>query len=564
MLAIGSLAVVAGLTYVRLYFGVDFTDESFYIAVPYRFVLGARPLIDETSLVQQTSGLLLYPFVKLWDSLFGLDGIILYARHLHFLFSIAVALALFVSLRRILADRYVSAVLAGAAIAFVPFGIHGLSYNTFATGFFTVGCFLGAAWLWGTRRTLFAAGIAHGLAIFAYPPLVLAVGCFLVGLCVASRPRSVRKVGPALAPIAAAGLATVVFFAHRGLETTRELIEQRSKFVDQGGGLSEVRDLASFVSTSFTHKYVALALLAVALLLLRWRPAAAVAPLLLSPLAALPSDLRTSAAATEFVTNFSLLAPALVLFIPGEILGRRLLTVVWLPAAIGGLTTALNSTNGGVNLAIGLFPGAVVAAIFLALAVRRAAAAGRLEPVEALAALGPAIVFVGIGVVLQYLTVYRDAGLSRLTSRVDHGAFAHIYTTESKRDFITTLDRDLAAVSSPSCRIVYYKSFPAGYLLDHGQPETNATWLIDVADKHKRGYQQLLIDYYKKRGTLPDIVVRLDRLPLSNVKAVHQHYGAGEPLERLFQESRYVTVLAGGDYTIRGLRSTTCAGRAPG
>lgn len=31
-LAIGSLAAVAGLTYVRLYYGVDFTDESFYTA----------------------------------------------------------------------------------------------------------------------------------------------------------------------------------------------------------------------------------------------------------------------------------------------------------------------------------------------------------------------------------------------------------------------------------------------------------------------------------------------------------------------------------------------------
>ena len=178
-IAIGSLAAVGALTYVRLYYGVDLTDESFYIAVPYRFALGARPLIDETNIVPQTPALLLYPFVKLWQSLIGLEGIVLYARHLHLLFSGTVALALFLSLRRILGDRPLSAVLAGSAIAFVPFGIHALSYNTFASGFFAAGCFLGAAWLWGgSRRSLVAAGTAHGLAIFAYPTFAIPVACF--------------------------------------------------------------------------------------------------------------------------------------------------------------------------------------------------------------------------------------------------------------------------------------------------------------------------------------------------------------------------------------------------
>jgi hypothetical protein len=558
-LAVGSLAVVTALTYVRLYFGVDFTDESFYTAVPYRFVHGARPLIDETSLVQQTPGLLLYPFVKLWDSAVGLDGIILYARHLHLLFSLAVAFALFVSLRRILEDRSLSAVLAGAAIAFVPFGIHGLSYNTFSSGFFTAGCFLGATWLWGGgRRTLAAAGIAHGLAIFTYPPFALAVACFLVALWTMARPRSLRALGPALVPIAAGVLAVVVFFARQGFETTRELLEQRSTFLDQGGGLGELRGIVAFVSTTFTHKYLVLALLAVALLLLRKRPAAAVAPLLVLPLTALPADLHTSASSNEFVTNFALLAPALALLAPSEVLGRRLLAVVWLPAAVAGLTTALNSTNGGINLAIGFFPAAIVTAVLLALAIQRALGAGRLASADALAALAPAIVFVAVGVALQYLSFYRDAGLSHLTARVADGAYAGIYTTERKRDFITTLDRDLAAASGPDCRIVFYDSFPAGYLFGHGVPETNATWLVDVADDRESDYQQVLVDYYQARGNLPEIAVRLERIPLSDVTAIEQSYGAARPLERLFHGSRYVTVLARDDYSIRRLRSTTC------
>ena len=99
--AIGGVCLLAvlTLTYTRLFFGIDFTDESFYIAVPLRFVMGARPLIDETNVVQQTPGIILYPFVKVYVALFGLDGIVLFARHLHLLFSAVIAAAIFVGLR---------------------------------------------------------------------------------------------------------------------------------------------------------------------------------------------------------------------------------------------------------------------------------------------------------------------------------------------------------------------------------------------------------------------------------------------------------------------------------
>ena len=340
-LAIVSLAVVAALTYIRLYFGVDFTDESFYTAVPYRFVLGARPLIDETNIVQQTPGVLLFPFVKLWESVVGLDGMILYARHLHFLFSAAVAFALFVSLRRILGDRSLSAVLAAAAVAFVPFGIHGLSYNTFSTGFFAAGCFLGAAWLSdGSRRSLAAAGAAQGLAVFTYPPFALPVGCFFVALYLNSRPRSLRSIAPAFLPAAMGMLVTVVFFVHDGTGTIRDLVQRTSEFGDQGGGVGELAAILSFVSTSFTYKYAAAALLLAALALRAWKAWTAVLPLLVLPFAALPAELGASTSSNEFVTNAALLAPVLFLFRRDSVAGRRLLAVVWLPAAAAGGTLA--------------------------------------------------------------------------------------------------------------------------------------------------------------------------------------------------------------------------------
>jgi hypothetical protein len=85
------LVLVVGATWCRLFIGVDHTDESLYIAMPYRLWLGDRPLIDEYSVVQ-FSAILLEPFVGAYVKLTGgTDGIILYFRHLYLVLNIVTA-----------------------------------------------------------------------------------------------------------------------------------------------------------------------------------------------------------------------------------------------------------------------------------------------------------------------------------------------------------------------------------------------------------------------------------------------------------------------------------------
>src|SRR5690348_2654767 len=71
--------IVVAITYARIYFGADFTDQAYYVAIPYRFVLGARPFIDETTPSQQMAGLLAFPFIWAYHTLFGVTAIILFA-----------------------------------------------------------------------------------------------------------------------------------------------------------------------------------------------------------------------------------------------------------------------------------------------------------------------------------------------------------------------------------------------------------------------------------------------------------------------------------------------------
>ncbi len=50
------VSAAIALGYWRLFYGVDFTDEAWYVAVPYRFVLGGTPYVDELSVPQTTAG----------------------------------------------------------------------------------------------------------------------------------------------------------------------------------------------------------------------------------------------------------------------------------------------------------------------------------------------------------------------------------------------------------------------------------------------------------------------------------------------------------------------------
>jgi hypothetical protein len=552
-----AVAVVSALTYIRLYYGVDLTDESFYIAVPYRFALGARPLTDETNAAQLTASVLLYPFVKLYAVLVGVTGIVLYMRHLYFAMCVATSLGLFTALRRCRLDAAFSLAVAAAPIVVVPFSIFGLSYNTLARNLFTLGCFYGVAWLVDGRRLLLVvAGTSVGLAVFTYPPFVPAVAVFFVVVYLASRPRSVRAVLPGLLAAVVCILGTVAFFLQDGIGTASDLFGRASKYTGQGGSVGKPFDVISSALSAYPHPYLAVVLVVAAFGLRRWRSWALVVPVTALPLTAIPTELGDAASAEVFVTNFALLAPILFTLAPRDALAQKFMAVVWLPAAVAGEMTAFTSSNGSVNFAIGIFPGAIVTAILAGLVVERALQQHASGLVEAILVLTPAVIAMTVGVALQYSYVYRDDSVRHLTRRITNGPYAGLLTTPAKREFLSQLNRDLQETSGRRCRILFYDDFPAGYLLGRGRPDTNTVWLLGVVGTRRAAYDRLLVNYYKKQGELPDIVVRMTSFPEPDMTP--ETYRASDPLERLFTGKRYVVVRERNEYRISRKAGTTC------
>ena len=58
--AVAVALVALAFTWRRLFLGTDLSDEGFYVAVPYRLALGARPFVDEMSILQ-TAEFFVYP-----------------------------------------------------------------------------------------------------------------------------------------------------------------------------------------------------------------------------------------------------------------------------------------------------------------------------------------------------------------------------------------------------------------------------------------------------------------------------------------------------------------------
>lgn len=470
------LGAALAVAYLRLFLGVDLGDEPFYVAMPYRFLLGDRPFIDEWN-PTQGAALIEMPFVRLFIHLRGgTDGILLYARHLYFLLSCLLGLAAFRMLRPHL-DAAPAAAIALIPICFVPLGLPTLSYNTIGYGAFTIGIFLA---LRGTAAHVAGAGILHGVAALAYPPMAIASAAFAGVRAGTSKENRLKYF--AIYSLAAVATVAAVFASYRigpsDLLLARERLNHGSD-PHKSYGLMKLFDiLAAFARyLLLPGSLAALLSLAAALFAERRGKRALAAGVALAGLAILCVLSRASVGGIGshgLLISFAALGAILFRRLDGgaDTTPRALFFGVWLPSVILAVTMAWTSTNGILNAGVGVVGAAMVTAFLFVRWIGELAAG---DP--RLARMTPAVPLLLLAALFYFnRTVFRDGDVTKLTARITEGPFQGLMTHPEKKPYIDELIADITSAASSPGKILIYPHFPAGYLVTPRRPLTTSVW----------------------------------------------------------------------------------------
>lgn len=475
------------------------------------------------------------------------EYLILALRALWLIMASATAAVSYLLFKRLL-PRPLAAGCAAAFLLFVPFTIPAVSYNTLGAALLTVGLALLAidaidesTRIW--RPVL--AGLVHGLAVFAYPSLVVAA--FTACLSVVAIGATKRRYAACIAyPAALFGALMAIVVA---LVSTVGVRTLSADYVFTTAGSQYAGGITKLVVV--VHQVVKLML-----------PALLVGALFVLVVIALWSRVpraRVVLAAVPFATWF-LVRPGGVEFIrsllwltamclPLLVLLAKtkredpLSTVALLvvpPALVGGLATTYTSSNGAINAAVGLCPALLVA---LPLLLRSAIP----EEFGSANFRGwlPALIIVSILLgltVANYSAAFGDEPPLRLTAVVASGPYAGLQTTPQNAALAQSISADIAAYSPHGSRALVFYGFAGAYPVLGLRPATPMLWLErdavpSVCDPH---LATMLSSYYGSHP-LPDVIVVMSPQPTGALPAA---------LAALVSEGGYRSVVRRPAYTV--------------
>lgn len=527
VLAAVLVAYVFLLSWRRLRYGVDFSDESFAIAITQRYALGDVPYVDEWNL-RQTGSLLPAPFYWAYLKLHAnTDGVVFFVRQLYFLVQCLTACAVWnLAARRV--GMAAAAIVATVPIVFLPFCAPFCNYNSLGAMFFASGIALGAWALIderGARWPMALSGGVLGLACVAYPPMVVPVSAVMVGMAtivwldVRGEAGSLRR---RLAPVLFLLVGLLVVAVPFMLMLIRAGL----------GGLRHALDYEGMTTRPRTSEKVVDVLKAVA----------ALAPVQPSPLTSLavfglvakvvprarklvfavllfvvvrafsetPPELARQLPPTILTLHIliyvGLLAPFFVLFLEWGRTTRILVVMGVIPSLIAGMLTAMSSDNTScMNGGLGLLPAALLALTMAVMAVTgeraRIGTWTRIGIVLTLFVVPYTIVSV------NRTTTYSDGVIADNWVKVRLGPFRGLWAPVAKVKMAEELTRELRAVVRPGDRMLSYYDFPGAYLSLPTRPAMPTVWT------DKRARLEVLFPYYHEHRTGEGVVLVVGHNP---------------------------------------------------
>lgn len=549
-------ALIFGVMLYRLRLGVDFTDESFYVAMAYNFYHGSQPFVDEINLVQ-ISAWIVTPLIYLYGEFApNFDGLILFMRDCYWLFLLLIAVVVYRSLDNIVNDRRLAVLMALTCASFVPFNIFALSYNTLGMGCFALGAFLLArGWLCKpTAIRSVLAGVAHAVAGLSYPSIVMPL-ILIYPLLFWYYKKDWKQIffyGGAASVVVLGVLMPMTYAA--GWDRVAYSFSYTRSF-----GYQNLSNMTGLFSGFIRHGYVVLLWGALFIWLRDKSVISAKLLIIFFPLIWLLVGGAGMPHANWYVVNYGMAAPLVFLLIRNKgVLPEKLLIYIWLPALLVGLNCAWSSGNAAIAAANGLIVGCAVTSWMLASLYKQVDRANISEVDKQYGYLYAPLIFVVVLVCFQFSSVYRDAPVSQLNHKAVDGPYGGIITTQDKVNFAEQISQDIASVSTNVSNggLLALNDFPAAYLFSKLPAATNTAWFFSSDVPRNNTAREDLVKRFQVQHDYPSIIIKLIMMPYD---ANGWRSYRGEPndkLNALASSSMYKPTVLRNEYEIYVLNPT--------
>lgn len=541
ILCLVALGVLLGLVCLRLPYGYDWSDEVYQAVLPYRFVLGDRPIAD-TWEVHQFSGLIALPFLRLFLLFSGgsTTGVLLYFRIVNVTIQAAVALYAFFVLRRRSGD--VPAMLSGGLILMhAHYAMNNFFYNSMTLLFLLLSVLLlfdglgrssdlgrssGLGRISGRKAEgragvfFVLSGSAFALAVQAYPYLLLAVPVWAVYWTDRLRRQRTKEARNTLFCWLGGILLILALFITYLLCRCAPgtlLANVRYLFADPDHtGTDVLHELGYYVNAARVLFgpvfYGALALLGVGVgacyvkngvLKEKLRTAGCILALVLAAGAVawmLPYDYPAYHKINLAAMALSLLGPGLYFLFDRQ--RNRGLLLYFLGLALS-MAVQLGS-NTRVRASFGMMLPASIGTMLYLFDCAKALLpdkAGRRFRVAAAFACGVQLLFIGG---LRLTAVYRDAPISQLTATLSDGPAKGLKTTPESAGAYDAICEDIIANAPDSGTILMTNLMPIGYLLTELTPATPSAYNMTM----DAGWLELYYHVHPERK--PDYIFAAD------------------------------------------------------
>lgn len=507
------LVLAVAMLCARAFYGFDRTDESYYLATAFDRSLRGLDMSGVYG-VFPFSTLLLWPLIAAYRCAVGsMEGGLLFMRLSYCLCSGLTAWAVFRSLKRHVKE-WIAGLCAVACAAYSPLAIGTFSYNTMFI-LFTIMTLCALSGVPKKSRLLLA-GLLAGCAIVSYPSAVVLLPLFLYAAFLQTKETGTGRMQRTLWAfygVAAVGMITLLSFAATPMDALLDTAQQVLNEPDhwQDDKIAMLHGYIYGILTTFGLPAVFLyfclfcyacvkrlapgkeppdeayrtavcwgLLVAVALSIAHW---------LRSPL---PDIVKINL----LLYLFAPASPVLWVLSDEKPRGPVLLWVF-------GLLTSLIvhfTTNNGFYLSA--WPLMFCSLMSVLYAARLFSPRGR--ALKACAALA-LVCFAGLMLAFRITTVYRDAPLPQLNTKIETGVAKGLYTTKERAQAYETLQKSLSGIK-PQLRGKKLLVIPLEPWL---YPETETliagphAWRVTADDTRLEGY------YERYPQLLPDWVLML-------------------------------------------------------